>query len=90
VIVEDRSLWDGGRVVLRISFDEHCVMVVDAFDAKSKRALPVRLDRSRPVADVLENLGAFGGSEPEPAQWHLPETTLGKVLGKLSRLFGRR
>lgn len=90
VIVEDRSLWDGGRVVLRLSFDEHCVMVVDARDARSGRALAVTLDRSRPVEDVLRELGAPPrDAPPDPKDWKLPETRLGQVLGKLFRVFGR-
>jgi molecular chaperone DnaK len=87
VIVEDRSLWDGGRVVLRLSFDEHCVMAIDALDARTRRALPVKLDRSRPVEDVLRDLGALEG--PEVEKWQPPVTPLGKVLGKLFKMFGR-
>lgn len=87
VMVEDRSLWDGGKVVLTLSFDEHCVMAVEATDARTGKPLPVKLDRSRPLEDVLRDLGAFEGTEP-PA-WQLPETPLGKVLGKLFKMFGR-
>ncbi|MBI2390419.1 MAG: Hsp70 family protein [Deltaproteobacteria bacterium] len=87
VIVEDRSLWDGGRVVLRLSFDEHCVMTIDALDARTRRPLPVKLDRSRPVQDVLRDLGGFEGEVVEA--WHPPPSPLGKVLGKLFKLFGR-
>ena len=87
VLVEDRSLWDGGRVVLRLSFDEHCVMSVDATHEKTGKALPVQLDRSRPVEDVLRDLGSFEG--PKAETWKLPETPLGKVLGKLFGLFRR-
>jgi hypothetical protein len=46
--VEDLALRDGGRIILRLSFDEHCVMSVDAREARTGRALPVALDRSRP------------------------------------------
>ena len=87
-IVEDRSLWDGGRVVLRLSFDEHCVMAVDARDARTGRALPVKLDRSRPIDEILRELGLYRG--PEPETWRLPESGLGKVFGKLFGLFGRK
>ncbi len=87
VLVEDRSLWNGGRVTVRLSFDEHAVMAVEAVDARTGRALPVKLDRSRPIEDVLRDLGSFEGSEPEP--WRPPETRLGKVLGKLFRVFRR-
>jgi molecular chaperone DnaK len=87
LIVEDRSLWDGGRVTIRLSFDEHCVMAIDAVDARTGKALPVKLDRSRPVEDVLRDLGSFEG--PVVEKWQLPVTPLGKVLGKLFKLFGR-
>ena len=87
VIVEDRSLWDGGRVTIRLSFDEHCVMAIDAIDARNGKALPIKLDRSRPVEDVLRDLGTFEG--PPVEKWQLPVTPLGKVLGKLFKLFGR-
>lgn len=88
LIVEDHSLWDRGRVRLVLSFDEHCVMAVEAFDARTRRALPVRLDRSRPVEEVLGDLGAFEGTKV--AEWHLPETPLARVLGRLGRLFRRK
>lgn len=87
ILVEDRSLWDKGRVQIRLAFDEHCVMSVEAFDARSGRALPVKLDRSRPVDEVLRDLGVYTG--PEVETWKLPETTLGKVLGRVFKLFGR-
>ena len=85
--VEDPSLRDGGRVILRLSFDEHCVMAVDAREARTGRALPIRLDRSRSVEDILRELGKYVG--PEIETWQLPESRLGKVLGKLFKLFGR-
>lgn len=88
VLVEDRSLWDGGRVVVRLSFDEHCVMAVDAIDARTRRRLPVKLDRSRPLEEVLRELGAFEG--PAVEVYKPPVTALGKVLGKLFKVFGRR
>ena len=86
-IVEDPSLRDGGRVILRLSFDEHCVMSVDAREARTGRALPVKLDRSRPVEEILRELGKYAG--PEQETWKLPESRIGKVLGKLFKLFGR-
>jgi len=89
VIVEDRSLWDGGRVSIRLSFDEHCVMAVDAVDARTQRPLPVKLDRSRPVEDVLRDLGGVEAPPPEPIP-QLPITPLGKVINKLFGLFGRK
>jgi molecular chaperone DnaK len=87
VIVEDRALWDRGRVLLRVSFDEHCVMAVEAIDARTGRPLPVKLDRSRPLEEVLADLGKFEGEEQET--WRVPESTLGKALGKLFKMFGR-
>jgi molecular chaperone DnaK (HSP70) len=86
-VVEDPTLRDKGRVVLRLSFDEHCVMSVEARDGRSGRPLPVRLDRTRPLADVLAELGSYQG--PVEATWQPPESRIGKVLGKLFKLFGR-
>jgi molecular chaperone DnaK len=87
VMVEDRALWDGGRATVRLSFDEHAVMAIEARDARTGKPLPVRLDRSRQLDDVLAELGAFKGTEPAP--WRPPPTTMGKVLGKLFKLFRR-
>ncbi len=87
-MVEDRSLWERGRVRLILSFDEHCVMTVEAKNDRTGKALPVRLDRTRPVEEVLLDLGVFEGAEVE--KWQLPETMLGRVLGGFARLFGRK
>jgi molecular chaperone DnaK len=84
--VEDPSLRDNGRVTLRLAFDEHCVMSVDARNARTGRPLPVKLDRSRPVEEILRELGKYSG--PEVETWQLPESRIGKVLGKLFKLFG--
>jgi molecular chaperone DnaK len=96
-LVEDRALQDGGRVTFRLSFDEHCVMAVDARDERTGRKLATRLDRTRSLDDILSDLGkekARGGAAAEPARaepdpWKLPPSPLGKVLGKLFKLFGR-
>ncbi len=101
VMVEDRELQDGGRVTFRLSFDEHCVMAVDARDARTNRAVVTRLDRTRGLDDILSDLGkAEAGERPatakpsadfavEPDPWKLPTSPLGKVLGKLFKLLGR-
>jgi len=86
--VEDRSLWEKGRVILRLSFDEHCVLAVEARNARTGAPLPARLDRTRAVEEVLRELGKYDGPA-EPETWQLPESRLGKVLGKLFKLFGR-
>lgn len=104
-IVEDRALQDNGRVTLRMSFDEHCVMAVDARDARTGRKLVTRLDRTRALEDILRELGKSAPAAApasatatgtvtrplavEPDPWKLPESRLGKVLGKLFNLFGR-
>ena len=101
VMVEDRELQDSGRVTFRLSFDEHCVMAVDARDARTGRAVVTRLDRTRGLDDILSDLGKAEDSERpssatplaafaiEPDPWKLPTSPLGKVLGKLFELFGR-
>lgn len=86
-VVEDRVLQDGGTVLFRLSFDEHCVMSIDAVNPKTGRALPVVLDRARPLQDILEQLGEYQG--PAPVVWKMPESRLSKVFGKLFKLFGR-
>jgi molecular chaperone DnaK len=90
VIVEDRSLWDNGRVTLRISFDEHCVMSVSARNARTDHPLPARLDRTRAVGDILRELGQSDEHEPPPPPIQKPPPSLlGKALGKLFRAFQR-
>jgi molecular chaperone DnaK len=85
-IVEEPTLRDGGRVIFRLSFDEHCVMSVEARYGATGRALPVKLDRSRSVEDILRELGNYEG--PEEATWKLPESRIGKALGRLFKRFG--
>lgn len=86
VLVEDASLRDRGRVTVRLSFDEHCVMSIEARNARTGRPLPTIVDRSRPVEDILRELGKYDG--PELATWRLPESRIGRVLGKLFKLVG--
>jgi molecular chaperone DnaK len=96
-IVEDGALEGGGRVTLRLSFDEHCVMAIDARDARTGRKLVTRLDRSRALEAILRELDTTGPATSskaaplpaEPDPWRLPESRLGQVLGKLFKLFGR-
>jgi molecular chaperone DnaK len=113
-LVDDRALQEGGRVTFRLSFDEHCVMSVDARDARTGRALATKLDRTRGLDDILNDLGKgadeggdkadekalaaapgtsrVGAAAPvsvEPDPWKLPKSPLGKVLGRLFKLFGR-
>ncbi len=85
-VVEDTSLWEKGRVTVRISFDDHCVMAIEARNARTGRALPLRLDRTKPVEEILRELGKYDGPQMEPT-WQLPSSKLGRVLGKLFGLF---
>jgi molecular chaperone DnaK (HSP70) len=87
-MIEDRSLFEKGRVVLHLSFDEHCVMAVGATNARTKAPLAVRLDRTRPLDEVLRDLGKYSGPV-EPIAWQKPQSRIGAVLGKLFKVFGR-
>jgi hypothetical protein len=48
----------------------------------------VTLDRSRPIEDILRELGRYDGPEPALA-WKPPPSRIGKVLGRLFKLLGR-
>ncbi|MDB4994331.1 MAG: hypothetical protein JWM74_1763 [Myxococcaceae bacterium] len=87
-VVADACLQEEGAVTLRLSFDEHCVMAIEACDARTGRALPTRLDRTRPLAELLEELGQYVGPANGNA-WQLPASRLGVVLGKQFELFDR-
>jgi len=80
VVVEDAALADGGRVEIRLAFDEHCVMTVEAFDARSGAPLDLMLDRDRPRDEILRELGDYEG--PKKTAWELPPSTIGDQLGK--------
>jgi molecular chaperone DnaK len=84
--VEDASLRRQGGATFRLFFDEYCVMEVDARNARTRGALAVRLDRSRPVDQILRELGEYSGRAPRT--WRLPESRLGTVLGNLTKLDG--
>lgn len=88
-VVEDVTLRDKGKVTFRLSFDEHCVMAIDARDARTGRALAVKLDRARPIDDVLRDLGKYSGPAVVPS-WRPPESKLARVFGKLFGMFGRK
>ena len=49
--------------------------------------LKFSMQRFAQLQDVLRDLGTFEG--PPVEKWQLPVTPLGKVLGKLFKLFGR-
>lgn len=97
VLVKDPALRDHGRVTLRLSFDEHCVMAIDARDARTGRKLVTSLDRTRAIEEILRELAQVAtvpASSRKPLAveadpWKLPESRLGKVLGKLFTMFGR-
>ena len=89
VIVEDRSLWDRGTVTLRLSFDEHSMMAVDAKNALTGKPLPARLDRTRSIDDILGELGRHEASPIQP-QRAAPPSLMGKLLGKLFKAIGSR
>jgi molecular chaperone DnaK (HSP70) len=87
-VVEEPILRDGAKVVLRLTFDEHCVMAVDAREARSGRPLPLKIDRTRPLDEILTELGKYDGPPP-PVKWQPPESRLSRAFGKLFKLFGR-
>lgn len=88
-MVSDASLRDRGKVTLRLSFDEHCVMAVDARDARTGRPIAVTLDRKRPLDEILLELGAVRAAPPAQPAWKLPESRLGNLFGKLLGMFKR-
>jgi molecular chaperone DnaK len=83
-IVKNGSMKEKGPVIVRLSFDEHCVMAVDARDARTGRALALRLDRSRPIDEILGGLGKYEGPAVQE-NWQLPESDLGEALGRISQ-----
>lgn len=86
VIVEDRSLWDQGQVTLRLSFDEHSMMAVDAKNARTGRPLPARLDRTRSIDEILHDLE---GPTPPPEEPRTVPSRTGSIFSKLFRAFTR-
>ncbi len=86
VVAKDDRLRDGGTVRIRVSFDEACVMAVDAVIERTGAPIEVVLERERPLADVLRELGVYTGP-PVAETWKLPETRISRVLGKLFGLF---
>ena len=88
-IVEDRSLFDNGGSRFSLSFDEHCVMAVDAQE-RGHQGVPSRCDsiaRDRSTT-CCADLGKYSGPK-EPVAWQKPPSRLGTVLGKLFKVFGR-
>ncbi len=83
-LVEDLALWDCENAVLRVAFDENCVMSVEAYHQRTGRALAVNLERTRPLEEILRRLGQFAGPQAEP--WQLPPSGIGGVFGKLFKI----
>ena len=86
VVVRDERLRDEGKVRLLLSFDEACVMAVDAVLGGTNEPVEVELERERPLAEVLRALGAYTGPRTEEP-WQLPQTRISRVLGKLFGIF---
>lgn len=86
VVLEHDLLRGGGRARIRLAFDEHCVMAVDATAERNGQPLEVTLERERPLAEVLRALGAPASVAPS-GEWSLPETRIGRLFGKLFGIF---
>jgi len=82
--VEHASLADA-KVRLRLSFDEHCVMAVEATDAGTGRALPLELNRGRSLEAVLADIGAPETDEPQPTT--RAPTGAGPAPSRVGQLF---
>lgn len=82
-VISEPSLAIGDRVVLKLSLDEHLLMVLEAQHGVDGHALPVTLDRERPLDDILEELGFREGATAGPSL--PPPSTLSRLFGKLFR-----
>ena len=85
----DEHLRDGGQAVITLAFEEHCVMGVSAHDARG--TFEVRLDRDRPVDEVLKELGYVAPEAPaeDDEAFKLPESRVGRFFGNRFGLFKR-
>ncbi len=85
-LVEDPSIADG-KVRLQLSFDENCVMAVEATDARSGRQLPLELQRGRALDEVLADLGAQAPQADEPQPTTRAPTAAAAPPSRIGQLF---
>jgi molecular chaperone DnaK (HSP70) len=85
VVVEELPDGEDRRIEVLVSLDEQCRLEVRASCAATGRDLGMRLDRDRPVEDVLAELGAYDG--PPSSSWRHPQTTVGGLFRRMRDLF---
>jgi len=84
--VEHASVADA-KVRLRLSFDEHCIMAVEATDARTGRPLPLELNRGRPLEAVLADIGADESEPDEPQPTTRAPTAPAPAPSRVGQLF---
>jgi hypothetical protein len=80
-VAEDLSLWDGQKVVFRLSFDAYGVLTVEGWNARTGAPVAVNVERTRPIEEILTGLGQFSG--PAPETWQMPASGIGQIFGRL-------
>ncbi|MBO6940198.1 MAG: Hsp70 family protein [Deltaproteobacteria bacterium] len=86
LVAQDERLRNGGKARIRIAFDETCVMAVEAVIEDTGETVEVMLERERPLAEVLSDLGSYSGPAV-PDDWHPPKTKIGRFFRKLFGIF---
>ncbi len=86
VVAKDDRLRNGGKARIRLAFDEHCVMAVDAVIAETGEPVEVTLERDRSLGEVLSDLGHYSGPAA-PETWQPPKTKVGAFFRKVFGVF---
>jgi molecular chaperone DnaK len=73
---------------VKLALDQHCVLSARAWETRSRVEVPVRLDRDRPLQDILRELGPYKGPTPKEPGRVRKRSALADFFSKLS--FWRR
>ena len=74
---------------LKLQLDQHCVLAVRAWEARSRIEVPVHLEVDRDLNDIIQELGPYEGPEPKRSKRRRKKSSLAKIFSKLKRFWRR-
>jgi molecular chaperone DnaK (HSP70) len=74
---------------VKLLLDQHCVLSVRAWEPRSRIEVPVRLDHTRSVQDIIDELGPYKGPALKTGKRGRKESALSRIFSQLTRFWSR-